>query len=181
MAATKRSTTAATTDHVLRDESLESHVRRKLSRVVRRGGVGEVPRIGRDNSLAPYPTACPVRRGLVGVILARAARFVFEWRRVAGFVPQWHNETQSNPDVLPDGCGGGATRNNPEEAFFLWAVVDQSGCKSRPGGSGQGAARQGWFVQPRPAWGVLSRVTGQIGRDSSGDRWQIQRPRRAQP
>ena len=52
-----------------RNQSLESHVTRKLSRVVRRGVVGKVLRITRNNSLASYPTACPVRRRLVGLIL----------------------------------------------------------------------------------------------------------------
>jgi hypothetical protein len=55
--------------------SLESHVRRKLSCVVWRGGVGKasrccVPQLSmqRDGSLAPYPTSRPVFGGAEGEI-----------------------------------------------------------------------------------------------------------------
>jgi hypothetical protein len=47
-----------------RNRSLESHVRRKCSRVVRRGAVGKVPVLG--NSLAAYPTHAGICAGAVG-------------------------------------------------------------------------------------------------------------------
>ncbi len=53
--------TAETVLHIIL-RSLESHVTRKRSRVVRREAVGKVPmHVG--NSLASYPTARPVLRG----------------------------------------------------------------------------------------------------------------------
>lgn len=78
------------TDVALRNALPESHVIRKLSCVVRRGGIGKasrecMPQLSmhkRDGSLVPYPTACPVQWRLVGVIPSSPAPLVWEQVRL---------------------------------------------------------------------------------------------------
>lgn len=66
--------------------------------------------------------------------------------------------TESNPDVLSDGDCPAETGRQGIVSSCRWhgeAVMAQSGCKSRPRGSGCDARGT------RLAWGVLDLVTGE--------------------
>ncbi len=82
--------------------------------MVRRGVVEKVSQLQRDNSLAAYPTACPARRGLDGLILRGIPAFVKQprVRVIPSFYPML-----LGPSLLGPERRAGAMRKNFLNSF----------------------------------------------------------------